>query len=102
MLFADYIGIWLERAKISVDFITYQGYLSVANAHIIPYFKAKQLKLCDVSREKIQAYIDEKSQHGRLDGKGGLSPKTIKNAQADYTTGFKRGGQKRIDFAQPV
>lgn len=101
MLFADYIGIWLERAKISVDFITYQGYLSVANAHIIPYFKAKQLKLCDVNREKIQAYIDEKSQHGRLDGKGGLSPKTIKTHKLIIQLALKEAVKSELILRNP-
>lgn len=101
MLFADYIGIWLERAKISVDFITYQGYMSVANAHIIPYFKAKQLKLCDVNREKIQAYIDEKSQHGRLDGKGGLSPKTIKTHKLIIQLALKEAVKSELILRNP-
>lgn len=64
MLFADYIGIWLERAKISVDFITYQGYMSVANAHIIPYFKAKQLKLCDVNARRYKPTLTKRANTG--------------------------------------
>lgn len=78
VLFGDYVVIWLNNIENSVDTITHQGYKSVANAHIIPYFNNKGIKLADVKRNHIQEYIDIKSKSGRLDGKGGLSPKTIK------------------------
>lgn len=78
ILFSAYIKTWLEEAKKSVDEITYQGYLSVANAQIIPYFENTRIKLNKLRREDIQRYIDVKSENGRIDGKGGLSPKTMK------------------------
>lgn len=78
VLFSDYILHWLELAKISIDKITYQGYLSISNAHIIPYFKNLNIPLQNMTREIIQQYINLKFASGRLDGKGGLSPKTIK------------------------
>lgn len=78
ILFSDYILHWLDLIQKQVDTITHQGYKSVADAHIIPYFKEKGVKLSDVKRQDIQNYIDIKSSCGRLDGKGGLSPKTMK------------------------
>lgn len=78
VLFSDYVLYWLNLIENSVDTITHQGYKSVANAHIVPYFKNKGVKLADIKRTHIQEYIDLKSKSGRLDGKGGLSPKTMK------------------------
>lgn len=78
VLFSDYVLYWLNLIENSVDTITHQGYKSVANAHIVPYFKNKGVKLADIKRNHIQEYIDVKSKSGRLDGKGGLSPKTMK------------------------
>ncbi len=78
VLFSDYVLYWLNLIENSVDTITHQGYKSVANAHIVPYFKNKGVKLADIKRNHIQEYIDIKSKSGRLDGKGGLSPKTMK------------------------
>lgn len=101
MLFADYVHVWLEHVKTSVDIITYQGYLSVAKAHIIPYFEARQFKLCDIGREQIQAYIDEKSQHGRLDGKGGLSPKTIKTHKLIIQLALKEAVKNELILRNP-
>lgn len=78
ILFSDYMKIWLEQVKNSVDNITFQGYEQLANSHIIPYFKHKKTRLQDVKKETLQAYIDEKSKSGRLDNKGGLSAKSLK------------------------
>lgn len=78
VFFSEFLVHWLLSVKSKVDIITYQGYKSVAEAHIIPYFKNTKVKLCDLDYEAIQLYIDLKSQNGRLDGKGGLAPKTMK------------------------
>lgn len=78
ILFSDYVVYWLNLIEKKVDTITHQGYKSVAEAHIIPYFKEKGVKLSNIKRNDIQEYIDIKGKCGRLDGKGGLSPKTIK------------------------
>lgn len=77
ILFSDYIEEWFEKAKIRLDTITYQGYLSVAKLHIIPYYKKKKIKLVELSRNDIQEYVDIKSVSGKLKGNGGLSPKTL-------------------------
>ncbi|MDF3005855.1 MAG: integrase [Oscillospiraceae bacterium] len=77
MLFCDSIRHWLTVAEKRVDAVTLQGYTCLANAHIIPYFEQRNIKLKDINRRVLQAYIDEKSKNGRLDGKGGLSPRSL-------------------------
>lgn len=79
ILFSEYVLRWLDRKRASIDEVTYQGYKTIVHAHIVPYFKAKAIKLTDLSRNDIQCYIDEKSQNGRRDGKGGLSAKSVKS-----------------------
>lgn len=78
ILFSDYIKYWLDLSKIRVDPITLKGYVSIANTQVIPYFEKLQIRLIDVDRNTIQKYINTKYENGRVDGKGGLSPKTIK------------------------
>lgn len=78
ILFCDYIVHWLETSKIRLDLITYQGYLNIANAHIIPYFKKLNKKLIDIKRDDIQKYVEIKSESGKLNGSGGLSAKSLK------------------------
>lgn len=76
--FADYIRYWLTVIERKVDIITYQGYEILARTHILPYFDSLGTKLKDVSAEILQTYIDEKHAHGRKDGKGGLSARTMR------------------------
>ena len=76
--FAAYVRIWLTRVKRRVDEVTYQGYESLACSHILPYFDASRLKLQQVTRQVLQDYLDEKAAHGRKDGKGGLSPRSLR------------------------
>ena len=78
MLFCDYAVHWLQVVEKTVDIITFQGYKGITEAHIIPYFKDKGLKLSEIKRADIQQYVDVKFTCGRIDGKGGLSPKTVK------------------------
>ncbi len=79
VLFSDYVKHWLNVKQPTVNVITYNGYLDLARTHIIPYFANLNIKLVDVTREVIQEYINEKHQNGKLDGSGGLSPKSIKS-----------------------
>lgn len=76
-LFSAYIRYWLAFAKRKVDKVTYQGYDILAQTHVLPYFDALGVKLKDVMPDILQIYVDEKSAHGRKDGKGGLSPRSV-------------------------
>lgn len=78
MPFTDYIDLWLEKAKDSVDIITYNGYKSFAVNHIRPYFAKLKFRLGDVTTADIEKYYAYKAVSGRLDGKpGGLSRRSI-------------------------
>ena len=50
----------------------------MANAQVIPYFEQSGILLQDVTRETLQAFFDEKAVKGRKDGKGGLSPASLR------------------------
>lgn len=76
--FSDYIRIWLEQIARTVDPVTMQGYQVTADGHILPYFDEKKTSLADVDHKLLQQYIDIKHKCGRLDGKGGLSPKSLR------------------------
>lgn len=76
--FSDYIRHWLTIAEKRVDVITFQGYDILAQTHVLPYFDDLGVKLKDVTVDTLQAYVDEKHAHGRKDGKGGLSARTVR------------------------
>lgn len=78
VLFSEYIRHWLTKIESRVDAVTVQGYTLLVNRHILPYFDRNGVKLVKVTRKMLQDFLDEKSQSGRLDGKGGLSPKSVR------------------------
>lgn len=76
--FSDYVRIWLEQIARTVDTVTLQGYEVTAKTHILPYFDEKSFALTDIDHVILQQYIDIKHKSGRKDGKGGLSPKSLR------------------------
>ena len=75
---ADYLRYWLKLMERRVDVVTLQAYTLLMNRHIVPYFEENGAMLSDVSRRQIQTFLDEKATNGRLDGKGGLSAKSVR------------------------
>ena len=78
VLFADYIRHWLTHIARKVDEVTMQGYKTLADGHILPYFEQKKIPLRSLDHTMIQRYMDEKRTSGRKDGKGGLSPRSLR------------------------
>lgn len=78
VLFSDYVRIWLEQIARKVDTVTMQGYQVLADGHILPYFDEAKIPLSDLDHKTIQRYIDIKHKNGKLNGKGGLSPRSLK------------------------
>lgn len=72
--------LWLEDIKITVKESTYSNYYGMIHNHIIPYFK--DMKTKQLTNDKINSFIKEKTLNGRLDGNGGLSPKTVNDMTA--------------------
>lgn len=83
ILFVDYIDLWLEDVKDTIDTVTYEGYKSYTINHIRPYFEKFNLSLYDVNVNDIENYFKCKSTGGRLDGKeGGLSHASLDRHKA--------------------
>ena len=78
ILFADYVRHWLTHIARKVDEVTMQGYQTLADSHILPYFDQKKVPLRSIDHTMIQRYMDEKQESGRLDGKGSLSPRSLR------------------------
>ncbi len=76
--FKDYLLKWLqEYCKNNVATRTYQDYEGVIKNHVIPYLV--RLKLKDLQQRHIIKYQNEKLENSRLNGKGGLSKRTVQN-----------------------
>ena len=77
--FSNWIRYWLTEVEKRVDVITHQGYETNAKAHVLPYFDKLDVALSDVNLKGLQAYIDYEVKHGRRDGKGGVSPTSLRH-----------------------
>ena len=82
MPFTEAIRLWYED-KISdfehpIDEVTKQGYDTLMKNHVYPYFREKEFRLCEITKDNLQEYISEKAKNGKLNGKGGLAPRSLK------------------------
>ena len=67
--------IWLDDKRIQVKESTHASYHQVIHGHLVPYFHG--LNSDQLTNEKVNQFVKDKLQNGRLDGKGGLSPKRV-------------------------
>ena len=82
MPFVDAIKLWYtektEDFEHPIDEVTKQGYVNLMKNHIFPYFEKKRFRLCEINKDNLQAFINEKAKNGRLNGKGGLATRSLK------------------------
>lgn len=52
-----------------------ERYRLLIEKHILP--ELGSIRVCDLTAETLNRFITHKLEHGRLDGRGGLSPKTV-------------------------
>ena len=80
--FTDAVKHWYiektEDFEHPIDEVTKQGYDLLMKRHILPYFEDKGFLLCEISKENLQAFINEKARNGRLRGEGGLAPRSLR------------------------
>ena len=67
---------WLDDKRVQVKASTYATYYQVIHGHLVPYFKGKASQLTNGA---VNQFVKDKLDHGRLDGKGGLSPKRVRD-----------------------
>lgn len=76
--FSNWLDTWFkEYISNSVKHSTKVSYDTYITKHINP--KLGHIQLKDLRADTLQKYYNEKHSSGRLDNKGGLNPKTIKN-----------------------
>lgn len=74
----EYLCMWLENyCRNEVRMTTYVNYETYVYKHIKDNIGG--YRLCDLSTIIIQQFYNDKAKNGKLNGSGGLSPKTMKN-----------------------
>ena len=80
--FVDAIKLWYSEKTADfehpIDEVTKQGYETLMKNHVFPYWEKKGFLLREINKNNLQDYINEKAKNGRLDGKGGLAPRSLK------------------------
>lgn len=72
----DFLAQWLKNdVFIHERTRTYQLYKYIVDLHIVP--EIGNIKLTSLTRQRLQTLYADKLDHGRIDGKGGLSKRTV-------------------------
>lgn len=75
--FNNIIDHFMLQQRYQVKESTYAHYMNLINTHIRP--QLGEIPVNELSAHIIEAYSSEKLMHGKLDHRGGLSPKTVKD-----------------------
>lgn len=86
----DVLTAWLQSSRTSIKESTFAKYYQLVDGHIRPALG--QYALSKISTQLVEGFIQQQLLAGRLDGQGGLSPKTV----TDILTIIKAS----IDYAQ--
>ena len=89
---------WLDWKRDEIKESTLAHYKNILKKHILP--KLGKLQLHDLDSETIDTFLKEKLLSGRLDGKGGLSPKTVTDIRSVLILGFKYAEQRHYPCVQ--
>lgn len=77
MTYQKWIENWIERKSPLVKESTFAAYSNIIVNHLLPKFGA--LELIEITEERMQDYVFSLVREGRLDGKGGLNPRSAKD-----------------------
>ncbi|BBM44030.1 tyrosine-type recombinase/integrase [Leptotrichia trevisanii] len=100
MTIAECMDIWIKNEHNYIKESSYALYLTIIEKHLKVYFKNR--KINTISNKDFESFILNKLKFGRLDGKGGLSRKTVKDMviilKAVLNFAMKQKIIKRKDF----
>lgn len=71
----DILTTWLQSSRTGIKESTFAKYSQIIDSHIRPALG--QYALTKISTQLIESFVQQQVLSGRLDGQGGLSPKTV-------------------------
>ncbi len=78
MCLLRWMRVWLQEYLPDIRSSTRASYAAVINRHVAEH-RIADIKLCDLTTDDLQRFINDLLRKGRLDGQGGLSTKTVRN-----------------------
>lgn len=80
--FEEMIAQWLASRQDSAKESTYAYYTYMVKNHLIPVLG--QLPVWDITSGVLENFLQQKQKAGKLDGTGGLSPKTMSDLRSIF------------------
>lgn len=100
---ADAAEQWLSSAKLRVKESSYASYENIVSKHIIPILGGEYMS--NLTTQKLNDFIHYKLNSGRLNSKGGLSAKSVRDIMTVYRSieayAVREYGIKQTSFAMP-
>lgn len=94
---------WLSSAKLRVKESSYANYVNIVSKHILPILGGELMM--DLTTGKLNDFINFKLTSGRLNGKGGLSAKSVRDIMTVYRSienyAAREYGIKETRFTMP-
>ena len=94
---------WLPSAKLRVKESSYANYGNIISKHILPILGGEYMQ--NLTTGKLNDFIHIKLNHGRLNGKGGLSAKSVRDIMTVYrsieTYAAREYGVRETHFTMP-
>ena len=94
--YSEILDAWLCSLCISVKESTYARYFRLIETHIRPFLG--KYPICKISTQLIEGFIRNQLDSGRLDGKGGLSPKTVTDILTIIKSSMEYARYNRCDI----
>jgi len=95
ILFSDYMFIWLESAKNSIEQNTYESYNDIIKRYIEPYFKNKKITLQKIEPQHIQKYYSRQMENG-------LNPNTVLKQHANIRKALQHAVRMNMIVYNPA
>ena len=73
---------WLAAARLRLKASSYANYENIIHKHILP--KLGQISFTALTTAKLNEFVYDKLKHGRLNGTGGLSAKSVRDIMTVY------------------
>ena len=103
MTFWEIAEQWLLMAKLRVKPSSYANYLNIVNKHLLPSWGGAFMT--NLTAASINDFIWQKLNNGRLNGKGGLSAKSVRDIMTVFRSisvyAAREYGFREIHFTMP-
>lgn len=94
---------WLSSAKLRVKESSYANYENIVSKHILPILGKEFMQ--NLTTNRLNDFIHYKLNHGRLNGKGGLSAKSVRDIMTVYRSieayAAREYGMRETHFTMP-